>query len=572
MSVLTDATSFRLPKSVSFDLIMAALAILTALIIGTSVRLSEIDGELWINASTNINGSLNVTENLTVNGSICLDGSCVDGWGELNYSQWFYPNSTVDALIIGNASSQWTLSDNILHPTDVLDNVSIGWTTNEGYTLDVNGSMRIYAIDDTNYTGGMHSGGDILVYAQPTAPSTATYAGFESQVYYNSFYDLLGGEHMGHTIGLLGTVGNVQDVKTNMMIGTEGRINSFGGNITHAIGLAGSLSRNDGYIENMYAFYIPNYGDVLTGVNNSYSIYSSMGDNFLFHQGNTTFGGADIGTDNIDRQLKVIGDFEVGDDGSNYALIDDDGDLSFSGTADYLVGCDANDDYAFRYGAGENYGLMFSATMEQYQFLNGSGDPALAIGATSPKLEVWGDRFVVDGGGNALIFANLSVGAVDNLSLFVDSSSDRVGIGTSSPTHELNVVGESNFTGHIRLNTGDCTYFDGAGYPSRYFTGSTLKYPMGTYGFQIMTEGLFSVKERDSPYATAFSVDGDTGNTKIRGSLDLTNKTQFRFVLGANTKCEITCSPDACVFGQDLATNIILGCNVATTDTCICSN
>jgi len=399
----------------------------------------------------------------------------------------------------------WTLENNILHPTNTLHNVSIGKVTNGGYTLDVNGSQRIYSIDTTNYTAGMHSGLDILVYAQPTEQSDATYAGFESQIYYNSFYDLINEGTIGHLVGILGTAGNVQDVETYMMIGTEGRINNFGGNITHAIALTGSLSLNDGYIENLYSLYIPNYGDVLKGVNNSYSIFSSMDDNVLYHAGNATFGGASYGTRNIDRQLKVVGDFEVGDDGANYVLINSSGDfyttgmgifdgkvgigtatpthelnvvgdvnvtedgyigddLYFKGTTPRIfgpVGTDmilAGGDIASSLSLYGHYSAGASAYMNLYgQESGGVGDSDNGMISFVSNIEgthanagnirfmnyngsAWDTRYQMLKDGSHEWYGNESVSRMR-----IDSAG-KVGIGTSSPTHALNVVGVANIT------------------------------------------------------------------------------------------------------------------------------
>jgi len=50
--------------------IWVALAFVTSLVIGGAISLTNVDGVLFINASTEINGSLNISEDLFVNGTI----------------------------------------------------------------------------------------------------------------------------------------------------------------------------------------------------------------------------------------------------------------------------------------------------------------------------------------------------------------------------------------------------------------------------------------------------------------------------------------------------------------------
>ena len=40
---------------------------------------------------------------------------------------------------------------------------------------------------------------------------------------------------------------------------------------------------------------------------------------------------------------------------------------------------------------------------------------------------------------------------VDTDTLFVDSNSDRIGVGTITPQNTLNVVGDGNFTGNVTI-------------------------------------------------------------------------------------------------------------------------
>ncbi|NTV55051.1 MAG: hypothetical protein HGA16_00925, partial [Candidatus Moranbacteria bacterium] len=138
--------------------------------------------------------------------------------------------------------------------------------------------------------------------------------------------------------------------------------------------------------------------------------------NFFYDYTNHRLG---LGTTIPNVTLDVVGNVEMGD-GTNYAAVDADGDLSFSGGADYLVG---GDRYAFRYALDENYGVLFNATGGAIDFL-GSGQ-ALA------------HRFSVTGGSSYI--------------------GTTLGINTTGPDRRLDVLDASN--PQLRL-----TYTDGSVY------------------------------------------------------------------------------------------------------------
>lgn len=77
--------------------------------------------------------------------------------------------------------------------------------------------------------------------------------------------------------------------------------------------------------------------------------------------------------------LHVNGSARFGN-GTDYAVFDDDFDLVFSGSADYLVG---NNRYAFRARSNEQYGLFFNASSLRYEFRDGSAAPTFHVGADS---------------------------------------------------------------------------------------------------------------------------------------------------------------------------------------------
>ncbi|NNF02795.1 MAG: hypothetical protein HKN22_08925 [Bacteroidia bacterium] len=118
-----------------------------------------------------------------------------------------------------------------------------------------------------------------------------------------------------------------------------------------------------------------------------------------------------------------------------------DGDLTFVGTADYLVGADR---YAFRYALAPGYGLFFNATASQYEFRTLNASPVFTIGANSGDLDNTGDLSV---GGSATIAGNVSLGS--NLSAVGTASiSGSAAIGSN-----LTVAGTITASGDIQTSS-----------------------------------------------------------------------------------------------------------------------
>lgn len=69
---------------------------------------------------------------------------------------------------------------------------------------------------------------------------------------------------------------------------------------------------------------------------------------------------------------------------NNFTSISADGDLSFVGTADYLIAPGGK--YAFRYSGDENYGLFFDDGAASYDFRNGSAANVFRVSALSGTL------------------------------------------------------------------------------------------------------------------------------------------------------------------------------------------
>jgi len=83
----------------------------------------------------------------------------------------------------------------------------------------------------------------------------------------------------------------------------------------------------------------------------------------------------------------VQGNFRAGD-GSSYAQISTQGDLTFKAGGDYLVGPNR---YAFRYQLDEGYGLFFNQTDTRYEFRDGNAAAVMYVNANSGHTYIKGN-------------------------------------------------------------------------------------------------------------------------------------------------------------------------------------
>ena len=117
-----------------------------------------------------------------------------------------------------------------------------------------------------------------------------------------------------------------------------------------------------------------------------------------------------VGTTTPTTKLDVNGTATIGTAGSNYASFGADGDLTFVGNGDYLVG---GDRYAFRYLANQNFGMFFSSTTGSYQLMDATASPVFSVRAANGETHVAGN----------------------------------LGIGTTLPSTKLDVAGTITATG-----------------------------------------------------------------------------------------------------------------------------
>lgn len=115
-------------------------------------------------------------------------------------------------------------------------------------------------------------------------------------------------------------------------------------------------------------------------------------------------GNVGIGTTTPTQLFQVNGGTSQLGGLTDYARFATDGDLTFTGTADYLVGSDR---FAFRYQGNPNFGLVFSATNSRYEFRDGTGIPVFWQG----------------GNGNAYIKGFLAIGSTTTPNAALDITS-----------------------------------------------------------------------------------------------------------------------------------------------------
>ncbi len=122
-----------------------------------------------------------------------------------------------------------------------------------------------------------------------------------------------------------------------------------------------------------------------------------------FSQTNTfpTTGNAGVGTTTPITLFQVNGGTSQFGGLTDFSQFNTEGDLSFTGNADYLVG---SDKYAFRYSGNTNYGLLFSLTNSRYEFRDGSALPV----------------FWITGSGNGYIKSKLAIGSTNTPTASLD--------------------------------------------------------------------------------------------------------------------------------------------------------
>ena len=162
-------------------------------------------------------GSGNFTENLTTS-SYCIGADCITSWGDVNVSSvdtndtgLYYPNATVDALILGNISAVsvsdiWVneSGDEMTGPLNVSNNIT-------GYNIDAKGDLQVKGINLSSTTLDHTSGSDLI--GIPVLNGASYTSMHEAHNLFNSAGRITGGnisEGVGNTINISGGTGFIK--------------------------------------------------------------------------------------------------------------------------------------------------------------------------------------------------------------------------------------------------------------------------------------------------------------------------------------------------------------------------
>jgi hypothetical protein len=163
--------------------------------------------------------------------------------------------------------------------------------------------------------------------------------------------------------------------------------------------------------------------------------------------------------------------------------------------------------------------------MCEYKMKKKSGGRVLEILNSKPVIGamifiVLGLAMVVAGNidfkeGNLTVDDDLNVSNV----LFVDSANSRVGIGTTSPTHKLNVVGNSNVTGFQYLG-GEIHMYGDANI--RALTGQTFVLtaaPDNKFIYVDADRGVY-FRDQDDSYDVEFGIESNNNDIWVGDGID----------------------------------------------------
>ncbi len=172
------------------------------------------------------------------------------------------------------------------------------------------------------------------------------------------------------------------------------------------------------------------------------------------------------------------------------------------------------------------------ATLQNQSFLNDSNVTISTNPTTGVHSFGWQGYLPISRGGTgvgsfsggSLLFSNGFTFAENNSKLFWDNTNYRLGIGTSSPTTTLDVLGNAKISGSLEV-TGNITSTNLVPY-----TGATGDLDLGTN--QLIAQAITTTQDLNGYNDAGYAFFSDAGVT-MTGSISMWDVGQYRFGAGS---------------------------------------
>ena len=403
---------------------------------------------------------------------------------------WDYNMTTASS-----GDSHWNLTGNMVYPEDLNYNVSIGKVTTDSKfgVLATTGNTDFGLYVPTAHFQHFYTPNEDTLGVPATVGVDTLYLGNG-----NNTGNMTTGI-IGHPIGILNTYYPLGNYDSELSIGIESRMDSFGfSNYNEKLRyeFLASFSANEGTMGNWTGYAIPNMGTAKGSADNFYGL--------------GIFDPQIIGIYNLGSSI-LKGNMTIGNS-TDYAYFTNTGDLNFAGSATRQISFDKP---IWEFDLDGSFHHILNQTTTSYDWVgNGavgqsffpltgnayfSGD--VGIGTDSPNYNLHiqdnvGSNILIhtnkDNPSNSSLLFRSALTATDDkikagiffendgagngqgdMHLALENTNDAsnvgiadavmtlthegfVGIGTATPTHKLNVVGDINATGDVCTDSGNC--------------------------------------------------------------------------------------------------------------------